>query len=422
MAGGIKGDPEYASLLDLPYFKSIPETSLSLSLSEKSQEVLSPSNVISQQKCCDRNQVALVLPLVGLYTFCSACFEFINVLYFYEWYMCHEEDPVNLTVVTHCFDYGCDGTHHAQQIQLSAVSSTMFFLMGCCIARLPPAFVSSLLFGNQAHKFGLILPSLCSSIKCALYLVAHYFKRPTVLCIVGNLVDGMGGMHYLMLSTAVGYLRENIQDRKKFLSHVDILHFMISVIRCLASVLLGYWFTFASAAQGIWMIALLYATACIYSGLLLSPNRPLKTNSIWMQIQQTLSSFKLYEQQHEDPRARNQLHMLLTAFAFDCIVFLGRSEVDMLYVISPPFCFSTMVLGYFCALKFIIPSMLSALTLHCMKSNMHASTIAIVCAVFGIFAHVALGATVHKSIIFIGMCFLMCWHCLKLFCECSVFL
>ena len=121
---------------------------------------------------------------------------------------------------------------------------------------------------------------------------------------------------------------------------------------------IGYLILYIEYSNSFWVILSLYATGFLYiifflpESLSKNDRKPFDAIRI---MKQSVTVLKLYVRKGRDCVYINyKLCLLLGVVLLDNFIILGRNDVDVLYMLGSPFCWSSVTIGYFQAVKYLL--------------------------------------------------------------------
>jgi len=111
------------------------------------------------------------------------------------------------------------------------------------LAKNVPALISTLLVCSYTdvvgRKLGLLLPCIGGALKGIIYVVVIYCKAPVSYLYIGAVIEGLGGSHMTMASSAYAYLADilNHDQRSMRFAAVQAVLFLATAV---GNVAIGY--------------------------------------------------------------------------------------------------------------------------------------------------------------------------------------
>ena len=207
------------------------------------------------------------------------------------------------------------------------------------------------------RKPGIALPALGAAVYTLMYVLVSYLKLPLEFLFLGAILEGLTGSYNAVSGSCYAYVADVIHGEKRtwrFTVISMLLNASSGVFNILLGFLvesLGFQSTFLTIL-GLLLLDVVYITAIVPESRRRKNN--ISINNIMKSIKNCL---KIYRQKREDPTARGQLILLIPALAICSISFLGRLEVDTLYVIGPPLSFDATLVGIFVGVRALSTSM-----------------------------------------------------------------
>ncbi|ELU01111.1 hypothetical protein CAPTEDRAFT_219687 [Capitella teleta] len=327
-----------------------------------------------------------------LFAISSASFEIFNVVFLLRRSM---EEQGNFTV---CLQIT------SRDPNLISLNSTSLYLFGFGTIRFALAvFISLLLKNVTTGSLGFWLPILCTSLKCIVYLLTHYNGWSSAVLFIANFIDGCGGSEFVIHDSLTKHMATTIPaDTLRY--HQNRLRVVTTVLTILTYIITGFWLSSTGSYQLLWCITILNLSSTLIAAAFLSMDTKseLSLDSISIpssRFKEYLAVFKVFEPEYENPRTRTSLLMLFGCFCLDNLIYLGRTDFDIVYVIAPPFCFNPWTLGFFCSLRTASASLIGVLQSVLSKRRKWLSSTALLGTIFSFISCITLGATVSTVVV-----------------------
>ena len=207
------------------------------------------------------------------------------------------------------------------------------------------------------RRIGLALPCLAGMFKCVYVCLALYFVTQVEYLMIGEIIEGLGGSIMTAQSCANLYLSDVLTTRQLAFRFMLIqgLHFLATSI---GNVSIGFLIKYIGYSNSFWTIFAIYALGVLYILLVLPESVPAfskKPFNLGHVLADAIGVFKIYIRKGRHIAYTNvKLSLMLMVVILDNIVILGRNDVDILYMLGSPFCWSSVTIGYFQAVKYLL--------------------------------------------------------------------
>ena len=302
---------------------------------------------------------------------------------------------------------GHDLEIHKLQTQLKAEASKWDLYIS--LSRLLPCIFSILIicsYGDRVgRKCGLLLPGIGGAIRALVYLVVDYTGFPVGAVIVGNLIEGFLGYQLTFMASAYTYIAdivpyENITIRFAILNSIYLLSCTVSGMAS------GHMIEGLGFNGTFWILAFLFVVSSVYVIFVvpesLPDDRRRKTLSTSEMFWVTVNAFRIYIKPREQPRARFQLGMLLLISVILSIILLSMVNLETLYVLGPPYCFTSVKIGYFIALFSLIGVVAPVIAIPLFQLCITDDMFGIFASLSGLAAYLLQGLATNSTQLFLG--------------------
>ncbi|ELU12947.1 hypothetical protein CAPTEDRAFT_198750 [Capitella teleta] len=247
-----------------------------------------------------------------------------------------------------------------------------------------PAIVVSLILcswgDKHGRKLGLVVPCVGGVVKGVLYVITDVYGLSIDFLMLPNLIEGMSGSHMTVAGSAYAYVAD-VVPQSEITFRFAVLNGLLFAGSSVGNVAIGYMIINLGYTWSFVIMTAWYALALVYFIFILEESVHEKPDDqpttftqrckeVW---QVTVTAFKVYSVERPDKNAKWRLLLMLGASTLHAILVLGQVELDTLYLIGPPFCFDSVVVGYFlaflCATSVIGPTIGTKLFQKCGVSD-----------------------------------------------------
>ena len=301
-------------------------------------------------------------------------------------------------------------------IQAWVSSSASKWVLYLALARgLPPVFCILIILSytdTHGRILGLALPCLGGFIRALSYVIVERYNLSISFLLIGNLADGFCGYHLTFVATSYAYLADVVEaDARSF--RFTLMNSGSALAGALSLVAVGHMIQGLGWLLSFSLCAAIYVSSLMYIILLL-PETVVKTNkdvSMWRKCKDSLETFKVYLVPRQERYGQQKL---VVSFICSALFLLGGvALVDLyaLYLLGPPFYFSSVQTGNF-LFSFAILGVVGSvcfvkLCQYCGLSDM---TMAALASFGGFIAFTVQGLARDVYLLFLGEC--ICIHVL----------
>ena len=252
--------------------------------------------------------------------------------------------------------------NYTKEIDEEVSADAAIWLFNINLATCLPAIFAAFLLIPNTDKIGRKssrLPALCRGAAYALTLVlVSYQHWPLEVLFAGCVIQGLSGSHITFQGTSFAYTADVITFEERTF-RFTILNALIVGSASISNVSLGFLIDAVGFEIPFVVMTCLYAINAVYILLVVPESRNLKgrtsrPESVEQVLKTTVNTFNIYSRRREDPTARAQLCFLICGIFCCALTFLGRSEVDTLFIIGDPFYFSSTMVGVFIGVRAVV--------------------------------------------------------------------
>lgn len=221
------------------------------------------------------------------------------------------------------------------------------------LVRNVPALFTTLIICSYTdivgRRWGILFPCLGGALKCSCFLVVSYLGvQSSGLLYAGEIIEGIGGSIMTAQNVAVAYISDicTVEKRSFRFTMIQILHFLGTA---LGNFIIGYMIQGTGYSISYWYTLVLYLGAALWVLLMLPESAEVTDTpfSISETLVGAVKVFKIYASKHRSTAKKAILFLMLIAVVMDEIILLGRTDVDTLYMLAIPFCWSSVYIGYY---------------------------------------------------------------------------
>ncbi|ELU12946.1 hypothetical protein CAPTEDRAFT_198749 [Capitella teleta] len=224
-----------------------------------------------------------------------------------------------------------------------------------------PAIVVSLILcswgDKHGRKLGLVVPCVGGVVKGVLYVITDVYGLSIDFLMLPNLIEGMSGSHMTVAGSAYAYVAD-VVPQSEITFRFAVLNGLLFAGTSLGNIAVGYIISYIGYMWSFVIMTIWYAIPLLYFIFILEESVPEQPDDCSTTLSQdikevwqvTVTAFKVYSVERPDKNAKWRLLLMLGASTLHTIMVLGLLELETLYLIGPPFCYSPTQIGVFLAI------------------------------------------------------------------------
>lgn len=221
-----------------------------------------------------------------------------------------------------------------------------------------PCLISNILLGSMSDRYGrkqlLIIPTLgllVAQIIVVLFMYVsidlYYFLLPSII------LAGFGDI-YAVFQISLSYMSDITEASKRRTVGIALLELSAGMGVLLGQIIAGYLIQSVGYTLTVLLSCIVKSANLINIFLLPSSIQTTKTQwSCKVVIRSLKESFQFYYSK-EFSGSRWKYNLCLVIFIIGNMTVIGRDGVETLYIISPPFCLTPVLVGWFNATKAVM--------------------------------------------------------------------
>lgn len=259
---------------------------------------------------------------------------------------------------------------------------------------------------TTGRKLGLFLPCLGSGIKALTYMAVSATGVSLWYLSIGHLCEGLGGTQLTMGGSAHAYLADRVPQEKRTLRYIG-LNISLLLGCTTGNIVVGY----IIAYQGF-EISFIYTIAAFLVGgfyiVLVLPEslqeeRALEQSFSLMKVSSAkVKALTIFLKKRTLPQ-HAKLVLCLIILWFTTMILLGLVNVETLYLLGPPFNFSSISLGYFLAEVAVLNAVGPVLAILLLQRYCSDITVGILASISGIAGYLLFGLGYNNIMALTGM-------------------
>ena len=282
-----------------------------------------------------------------------------------------------------------------EYIQADAAQLLSYLSFAKCL----PAFFSTLficfLTDSVGRRFGLLLPCVGGLASCLGWAAVVYYNASLSYLYVANVVDGFCGSYLTIQSSTFAYFADLITTDRRSMRYMSALALVFGATG-IGNIAAGYLIANTGYLNALYAVAMLFVVAGLHVVILLPESlpaerlhkRPFCVKAI---AKRSISLFNIYcRGSNNEGESPTKLRFLLIVFIAESLIVLGRNDVDLLYIVGIPFCWTSIVVGYFQASGFLLKALAGFMLIPVLQLWLSTTTICFIGCVFGLVSSVVM--------------------------------
>lgn len=229
-----------------------------------------------------------------------------------------------------------------------------------------PCLISNILLGSMSDRYGrkqlLIIPTLGLLVAQIIVVVFMYVSVDLYYFLLPSIILAGFGDIFAVFQISLSYISDITEASKKRTFGIALLELSGGIGVLLGQIIAGY--LIQSLGYTLTVLFTCIVKSANLINIVLLPSSVPSTKSQWsckVVIRSLKESFQFYYSK-EFSGSRWKYNLCLIIFIIGNMTVIGRDNVETLYIISPPFCFTPVLVGWFNATKammqLIIPMIL----------------------------------------------------------------
>ena len=256
---------------------------------------------------------------------------------------------------------GCDNKtslYRNSEIQSEASLWTLY----TTVASLP-AVVSLWMLGSYSDKRGrkvaIIVPQIGALIRCINLLAVIYFDLPLYVMVIGAFFEGLSGGFYMILSAGFSYIADITSPEMRSL-RITVLDCCFTSGTVVSQIACGYLIASLGFFYPFLILAVILLLDIVVTVILLPETVTKNPDVRFWSFGHLRNAFNVYTRDNGTGR-RWKLLVCLAIIFLTCSVTYAGADIKLFYLLDVPFCFSSILIGYFNAMMMLISGPFSIL-------------------------------------------------------------
>ncbi|XP_072547758.1 proton-coupled folate transporter [Salminus brasiliensis] len=268
---------------------------------------------------------------------------------------------------------GCNSSAHDQlqkEVEILTAHWNMYINLGGFLVGL---FVVILL-GSWSDRAGrrlvLIIPSLGLAVQASIYLIVMYLKLPVAWFLLGRICSGLSGDFNAILAGCFAYVADT-SDKSSRTFCVAILEACLGLAGMFASIIGGKWRHAQGYISPFWLVLATNLATALYAYLFIPESVTPDPEAKLFSGRHYRAVYDLYTSGGQRGH-RVWLWLYTLCFFLVVTVHFGSRELYVLYELSAPLCWDSVLIGYGSAAQHLsyLSSLLGLKALqHCLEDS-----------------------------------------------------
>ncbi|XP_067681873.1 lysosomal proton-coupled steroid conjugate and bile acid symporter SLC46A3-like [Haliotis asinina] len=269
-----------------------------------------------------------------------------------------------------------------QKVQEDTARRLLYFSLSGSI----PSILVNLVFGSYSDFLGrkilFFLPLCGDLIKNILTSLVMRYNWSLKLFYAGSVVAGFCGSFTTILLACFSYTADITPPQKSRTIAIAVLETILAVASSAGSLVTGYLISSLGYFYPSLVVVILHGVDVLIVVFLLPETLKNVENIIISPIVHLKKSFGFYTI-YGSTLKRVQYNVCIVILFFGVISLIGRTSIETLYQLDLPFCWNSVKIGYYGALRIVIQSVCSVLAIKVLQPCLRDEIIAIVGMLFG---------------------------------------
>lgn len=365
----------------------------------------------SQQKISSRRKY-LIGPIVFLHLFTFSMFNTVINLY-YPYHAGKELFP-NESVTSEESSL-CQSNENSsstnEQIVQSVVAEYILYTSVCMGI---PCLISNIFIGSISNRYGrkklLFVPTFGLLVAQIIVVVFMYVKLSLYYFLIPPIFLSIMGDIFAVFQIALSYVSDITEGTKRRTVGIAFVELFVGMGTLLGGVFAGY---LIQSVGYIWTLSIVTIVKCAnLVNILLLPSTIPPTKTPWS-IKVTIGSLKeSFQFYYSRQFAGWKYNLSLATFIIVNMATIGRDGVETLYILSPPFCFTPVLVGWFHATNSVMQQAIAMLLIRIFLKFFSNEFLAMFGALSGITYFVIETAAHSTLMLFLGKTFYYIVFCM----------
>ena len=264
-------------------------------------------------------------------------------------------------------------------------SQASLWILYINVATMVPGLFSLILLGSYSDRGGrkvaIIAPQVGAIVRCVSFFAVIYFDLSLYVIVVAAFIEGLSGGISMSFAASYAYIADVTSHNRSL--RMTILESCFGIGTVISQIVLGYLINSLGYYYPFLILTALLLLSLVVTACLLPETVTRDPDVRFWTLHHFSKAYHLYTRDNGTGRRWKLLLCLAIVFC-TCAVTLGRTDVLIIYLLDAPFCWSSVLIGYFGAVFMLICAPTSILLIKLTQpklSDSHLLLIAIVSAV-----------------------------------------
>lgn len=291
------------------------------------------------------------------------------------------------------------------------------WLMYLNLAVVGPAFFSTIFFGGLSNRVGrktiLLFPLIGAMLRMLTFIVVFALRLHIAFLLLSAILDGFLGMSCTMLMACFSYMADVTSSQRRSI-RIVLLEVCSGAAIIVSNLATGY---LIQAIGYTWVFVVLVALLCLnfcYVVCFLAESLDLSaassssstagsssTTAVGSSLELFTRAFRLFVRDDGDGRGWRLRAALLINFLVT-FVQLGRSEVQILFLLTFPLCFTSVWIGYVSAVFYFVTNLTSVVATRTLIAYVGDVGLILLGSIFGVSYELVFGFSVSTVMVFLA--------------------
>ena len=223
------------------------------------------------------------------------------------------------------------------------------------VAGLVPGMFSLILLGSYSDRGGrkvaIIAPQVGAIVKCVCFFAVIYFDLSLFVMMFAAFIEGLSGGIFMSLAAGYSYVADITLHNRSL--RMAILESCYGIGTVVSQIVVGYLISSLGYYYPFLILIALLLLDLVVTACLLPETVTRDPDVRFWTLHHFRKAYHLYTTDNGTGRRWKLLLCLAIAFC-TCAVTLGRGDVLLIYLLDAPFCWSSVLIGYFGAVFMLI--------------------------------------------------------------------
>lgn len=271
------------------------------------------------------------------------------------------------------------------------------------MAYLIPSCIMAAFLGSYTDRVGrktvLLFPMVAGTLRTLLYLVIIQLKLNMNFLLLANLIDGLSGGSTTVITCCFAYIAD-ISSAKDRSIRIFLVELGTSVGVGVSQIYTGYMIKSLGYVYPFLLLEALHAVNLLFVIFYIQETVVPRGKVGFLSFAHLKKTAGLFIKDDGTNR-RWKLQILVLVSVLNYMVDIGSGDVYTVYILGAPFCFSSILIGYFNAALYFLRSTGSIIFLKIFKRCLDDVSLMMIGNISGIASQVIMALAMNKILLFI---------------------